>query len=283
VRHALNLGTGGAYADPRTLVDLVVAAERSGWDGVLLEDYVVYQSMAGVATADSWTVLAAAAVRTERIMLGTAVTPLARRRPWHVAREVTTVDHLSGGRAVLGVGVGDLEPGFTAFGEQTALRDRAARLDESLAIITGLWTGEPFAFRGRHFQVDEIVFRPVPRQRPRVPIWVGGVWPRRGPVRRAARWDAAMLGFKEGPDGRDVDMQPDDVRALVEEVGRLRGGSLDRFDFVMGGSARTPDEGAARERVRAMAAAGATWWVEWIAPCEPEVAFATVRRGPLRT
>src|SRR5262249_27293345 len=132
MRHCLSLATGGAYADPRTLLELVVAAERSGWDAVLLEDYIVYQSMDGTPTADSWTVLAAAAVMTTRIRLGTAVTPLARRRPWHLAREVTTVDRLSGGRAILGVGLGDRELSFTAFGEEGELRLRAELVDEAL-------------------------------------------------------------------------------------------------------------------------------------------------------
>jgi alkanesulfonate monooxygenase SsuD/methylene tetrahydromethanopterin reductase-like flavin-dependent oxidoreductase (luciferase family) len=193
---------------------------------------------------------------------------------------VTTVDRLSGGRAVLGVGVGDLEPGFTAFGEETELRGRAERLDEALRIVTGLWSGEPFSFSGRHFTVEEVTFRPTPIQRPRVPVWVGGVWPRRGPVRRAARWDAAMLGFKEGADGKDVEMQPEDVRALAAEVRRQRG-PLDGYELVMGGGARRPDEDDAREHMRAMAAAGATWWIEWVAPCGPEDAFRQVRRGPI--
>lgn len=281
MRYGLNLASGGPYADPRNLVELAVAAEQSGWDAVLLEDYVVYQSMAGTPTVDSWTVLAAAAVRTERILLGTAVTPLARRRPWHVAREVTTVDRLSGGRAILGVGAGDLEPGFTAFGEETDLRIRAERLDESLEIVTGLWTGKPFSFAGRHFTVSEIVFQPTPVQQPRVPIWVGGVWPRRGPVRRAARWDGAMLGWKDGPSGTEVEMQPEDLRTLANEVERRRGGPLDGFDFVMGGRGRLDDEGAERTHQRDMALAGATWWVEWIQPCPPEEALAKVTRGPL--
>lgn len=280
MRHCLNLATGGAYADPRTLIELMVAAERSGWDAVLLEDYIVYQSMDGIPTADSWTLLAAAAVMTTRISLGTAVTPLARRRPWHVAREVTTVDRLSGGRAILGVGVGDSELSFTAFGEEAELRVRAELLDEALRIVTGLWTGEPFSFSGRHFEVGEIVFQPTPVQRPRVPIWVGGVWPRRGPIRRAARWDGAMLGWKVGPEGKDVEMEPEDLRALVEEVRRQRG-SLDGYDFVMGGRERGPDDDADLEHLRAMAAAGATWWVEWVAPCSTEDALRRVTRGPL--
>jgi alkanesulfonate monooxygenase SsuD/methylene tetrahydromethanopterin reductase-like flavin-dependent oxidoreductase (luciferase family) len=282
MRHCLSLSTGGDYANPRTLVELTLAAEDSGWEALLLEDYIVYQSIDGIPTVDSWAVLAAAAVRTSRILLGTAVTPLSRRRPWHVAREVATIDHLSGGRAILGVGLGDLEPGFTAFAEETDLRVRAERLDEALAIIAGLWNGEPFSFAGRHFSVREITFRPPPVQRPRVPIWVGGHWPRRGPVRRATRWDGAMLGWKEGPEGRDVEMQPNDVRELVTEVGRLRG-SLDGYEFVMGGRERREDEDAERAHLRAMEAAGATWWMEWVARCTPEEAFLKVRRGPLRT
>jgi len=157
---------------------------------------------------------------------------------------------------------------------------RAELLDEGLKIVTGLWTGEPFAFSGRHFKVSEIVFQPTPVQHPRVPIWVGGLWPRRGPIRRAARWDGAMLGWKVGPEEKDVQLHPDDLRALVEEVQRHRG-SLDGYEFIMGGGQRPADEDAERERLRAMAAAGATWWMEWVAPSSPEEALRQVARGPL--
>src|SRR5436190_24311266 len=119
--------------------------------------------------------MAAMATRTRRVRIGALVTPLARRRPWKVARETVTLDHLSGGRLVLAVGLGALDDGgFGKVGEPTDPRTRAERLDESLAILTGLWTGLPFGFQGRHYQVDEMTFSPGPVQRPRIPIWVAG-------------------------------------------------------------------------------------------------------------
>jgi len=124
MRYGLALPTGGECGDPRFLVELAVLGERSGWDGVFLEDYVLFQGAADAPTCDTWAVLAALAVRTERVLLGTMVTPLARRRPWVVARQAAAVDQLSGGRMVLGVGLGDTggsivsDASFTHFREE---------------------------------------------------------------------------------------------------------------------------------------------------------------------
>ena len=282
MRYTLGLPNGGACGDPLFLVDLARAAERSGWDAVLIEDYIDYR-VRDVPTCDPWIALAAMAMQTERVLLGTAVTPIARRRPWRVAQEVATLDRLSGGRAVLGVGVGDhRDPTFGQLGEETDLRTRAAMLDEGLTIIDGLWTGEPVDFSGRHYRVKGLALRLTPLQYPRVPIWVGGVWPRRGPVKRAARWDGAMLGWKVGEGGQEVEMTPADVRMLVAEIIRLRPQGLDGYDFVMGGRRRQPDEAAERAWLREIEAAGATWWMEWVPPGLAEEMRALVRRGPLR-
>jgi alkanesulfonate monooxygenase SsuD/methylene tetrahydromethanopterin reductase-like flavin-dependent oxidoreductase (luciferase family) len=282
MRHMLGLPNGGACGDPTFLAELAAEAERAGWEAVLIEDYVDYQA-GDMPTCDPWVGLAAIAMRTERVLLGTAVTPIARRRPWRVAQEVATLDRLSGGRAVLGVGAGDpRDTTFEKLGEETGLRTRAAMLDEGLSIIDGFWSGEPLQFQGRHYRVDGVALRLRPVQRPRVPIWVGGLWPRRGPVRRAARWDGAMLGWKVGPSDQEVEMTPDDVRALVAEIGRLRPQGLRGYDFVMGGRRRNPDEVAEREWLRDIEAAGATWWMEWLPPEPPGDMRAAVRRGPLR-
>jgi alkanesulfonate monooxygenase SsuD/methylene tetrahydromethanopterin reductase-like flavin-dependent oxidoreductase (luciferase family) len=137
------------------------------------------------------------ATRTTRLRLGTLVTALPRRRPWKLAREVLTLDHLSSGRAVLGVGLGDAatDRSFIKFGEPLDLRTRAEVADEALDIITGLWTARPFSYSGKHYHVEELTFIPAPIQQPRIPIWVGGTWPRRG--KRAYRRAFAFEGFAD--------------------------------------------------------------------------------------
>jgi len=281
LNHALSLPTGGECGDPRFLVELAEAAEAAGWDGVFLEDYICYQGDPSMPTCDSWAALAAIAVRTSRVLLATSVTPLARRRPWKVAREAAAIDQLSGGRFVLGVGLGDVgesivrDASFTSFGEETDARRRAEMLDEALEIVAGLWTGEPFSFRGKHFVVEEVTFLPRPVREPRIPIWVGGGYPNRGPTRRAARWDGSML-YKETHGGPWEDMTPDDIRALRELAGPRP------YEVAVCGRGRGDDWDAERDWIRAVGDAGATWWVEWVPPGEREAMRAAVERGPLQ-
>src|SRR2546429_3125812 len=131
MRFALNLGNGGPCADPRTMADLAALAEDAGWDGVFLEDYIVYQNQTGILTYDPWICLAAMAMRTNRIRLGTTVTPLPRRRVAKLAAEAVALDHLSGGRLTLGVGLGDAwDVAPSNMGEQTDARVRAEMVDE---------------------------------------------------------------------------------------------------------------------------------------------------------
>lgn len=274
--HGLALPTGGECGDPRLLVELAQRAEVAGWDGIFLEDYLFYQGDPTAPTSPTWPVLAAIAVRTTRLMLGVEVTPLARRRPWSVAREVAAVDQLSEGRAVLGVGLGDVgdhvlaDASFTHFAEKNDPRSRAELLDEALEIIAGLWTSEPFSFRGKHFSVDEVTFLPPPIQRPRPPIWVGGGYPHRRPVERALRWDGACLyNAKHGP------LPPEAVADL-----RARAGGR-RWTIAVGGSPRRDDWEAEREHIGAVQAAGADWWTEWVEPSDRDTMRAIVDRGPL--
>jgi alkanesulfonate monooxygenase SsuD/methylene tetrahydromethanopterin reductase-like flavin-dependent oxidoreductase (luciferase family) len=191
---------------------------------------------------------------TSRVRLGTMVTPVARRRPWVLARQVATVDHLSAGRAVLGVGLGipaDLEYG--ALGEPVEAALHAARLDEGLAVIDRLWSGERVTHAGPHYRVDDLVFRPAPIQRPRVPIWSAAALPARAGVRRAARWDGVAPIYIDGNDLRPV--TPDEVAGVVAEVRELRPADAP-FDVVVWAVA--PDEPLRR----AYAEAGATWLIE---------------------
>jgi alkanesulfonate monooxygenase SsuD/methylene tetrahydromethanopterin reductase-like flavin-dependent oxidoreductase (luciferase family) len=154
MKFAVDISPAGPWGDPRTLAELAALAERSGWDGVFLEDYVFYPG--GLDTYDPWVTLAAIALATERIRLGTMITPLPRRRPWKVAAEAMTVDRLSGGRMILGVGSGDpASVDMTRLGEAEAARTRAAMLDEALEVIDGLWRGEPLSFEGANYSLDD--------------------------------------------------------------------------------------------------------------------------------
>ena len=247
----------GPFADPARLADLAARAESAGWDGFLVWDHVIYDPSFH-PIGDVWVGLAAVAMRTRRLTIGTMVTPLARRRPWKVARETVSLDRLSGGRFVLGVGLGDpVQWEYGYFGEETDPRVRAARLDEALAVVAGLWTGEPFRFDGRHFTVAEVTFKPTPVQRPRIPVWVGGWWPHKPPLRRAARWDG-MAPIKWGGE-----LDPDELAQAVAYVDRHRPGGTP-FDVVVSGRTGPGPEDAGR--IAAYAAAGATWWLEDISP-----------------
>ena len=272
MQYGVALPTGGECGDPTFLVELAESAERTGWEGVFLEDYICYQGDPAAPTCDTWTALAAIAMRTTRVILGIEVVSLTRRRPWKVAREALTVDRLSEGRLVVGVGIGDNgDPGYTHFGEELDLRVRAEMLDEGLMILDGLWRAEPFSFRGKHFRIDEVTFLPPPVQKPRIPIWIGGGYPNPRAVERALRWDGSCMYRRDGGP-----LRGDDVR----ELRRLAG---DRpWTQAVGGSPRREDVDEELEHRRDVAAGGAEWWVEWVEPGDRETMRAAVERGPLR-
>src|SRR6266852_4082326 len=189
-------------SDPAGLVELGVATERAGFDGYFLWDHIVFSNTGdGPPIVDPWLVLSVVAARTSRISIGTVVTPVPRRRPWQLARTTTTLDRLSGGRVVLGVGIGSPAYGdFGIFHEPSGDRERAELLDEGLDVLAGLWSGERFSYSGKHLTVDPVRFLPVPVQRPRIPVWVAGVLPATRPIARAARWDG-MVPIRFDADG----------------------------------------------------------------------------------
>ncbi|MDX1534398.1 MAG: LLM class flavin-dependent oxidoreductase [Thermoplasmata archaeon] len=277
MERAIDLPIQGIEGNPRTLVEYAVLAEKAGWEGVSLEDYVSYYREGPLF--DPWLVLAAIAARTERIRMDISVSPLARRRPWKVAREAVTLDHLSDGRFTLGVGVGDdTDQSFTHFaGEATDLRSRAKRLDETLEILEGLWSGKPFAFQGEHFQLEEVTFEPRPVQRPRIPIWVGGGWPREGPLNRAARWDGAIF-YKVSTDGQFHEMTPDDIAAIRAAIDERRSSGRP-FQLVEGGETPGDDPAAARAKLGPMVEAGLTNWHEFL-PSDPKAMRRRIEAGP---
>jgi alkanesulfonate monooxygenase SsuD/methylene tetrahydromethanopterin reductase-like flavin-dependent oxidoreductase (luciferase family) len=237
--------------EPRTIADLAAEAEESGWDGVFYYDAI---AIGDDPMHDPWVVMTAMAMRTERVRIGAILTPPARRRPWKLAREAMSLDRVSGGRLVLPVGLGVTDDaGFGNVGEPTDNRIRGELLDESLEILAGLWSGEPFAFEGRHYHFGPMTFRPPPVQRPRIPIWVAASWRYPKSISRAVRWDGVL------PQTDD----PETIRQIVEfarQSGR-EGIGPGGWDVVVDGKSR-PGDARAVARVKELARAGATWWVE---------------------
>jgi alkanesulfonate monooxygenase SsuD/methylene tetrahydromethanopterin reductase-like flavin-dependent oxidoreductase (luciferase family) len=280
MRFALDLTIFGEYADPILLSDLAVAAESAGWDGFFLWDHT--STARAPQVTDPWIALAAIAVRTERLMVGPMVTPLARRRMTKLARETVALDHLSGGRLILGVGLGaHHEREFSAFGDEGDPKVRARILDESLALLDQLWSGEPVAFEGEHLRTVAEPFLPTPLQQPRIPIWVAGLWPNKRPMRRAAAWDGAFP-IKSGG-GFEYQMTPAemaDTLAFVESERTSDG----PFDLVHAGLL-SGDRDADEAFVRPYIEAGVTWWLEHIYPGRMTVAETRefIALGPPRT
>jgi alkanesulfonate monooxygenase SsuD/methylene tetrahydromethanopterin reductase-like flavin-dependent oxidoreductase (luciferase family) len=273
VRFALDFPTSGEYGQPRLLVELAREAENAGWDGCFVWDHLHVGDAEPVA--DAWIALAAMAAATARIRLGPLVTPLFRRHPWQVARESVTLDHLSGGRLILGVGLGS-----DVFGEISSIdgplddRIRAEMLDESLAIIAGLWSGARITFAGKYYRVREAQFVPTPLQSPRIPIWIAGTWPRKAPFRRAAHYDGAVPVMGDF----SSTLAPADVARLLESVRHSRPGR--HFDIVQFGTT-SGDSEQDRKVVTPYARAGATWWVESIVPARQLAEVRSrIRRGP---
>ncbi|MFQ5951007.1 MAG: LLM class flavin-dependent oxidoreductase [Candidatus Geothermarchaeales archaeon] len=274
----------GDCADAHTLAGLARDAEGAGWDGFFIWDHISRYSDSGMV--DPWIALAAIAINTERIRIGPMVTPLPRRRPWKVARETASLDNLSGGRMVLGVGLGVPENrrDFEYLGEPSDAKVRATMLDEALDVLTGLWSGEPFSYRGQHYRLKETLFLPTPIQSPRIPIWVAGMWPKKAPFRRAARWDG-VFPLKLGLDER---LKPEDLRDILTYIKKHRAGGM-VFDVVHSGVTSGRDREQDADMVARYAEVGVTWWLEvtWLQkdiekwrPSSLEEMQARIRRGP---
>lgn len=268
--------------DLGTVLDLTVAAEEAGWDGVFYWDGIYIEGAGPMY--DPWVVMAGMALRTSRVRIGAMLTPVPRRRPWKLARETVTLDHLSHGRLILPVGLGALDDGgFGKVGEPTDRKTRAELLDEGLAVLTGLWSGEPFSFHGQHFHVTEMTFLPKPAQQPRIPIWVVGAWPRERSMRRVLRYDG-LLPNKIGEDGSQATIGPADIAAMKAWIAERRDPAQGPFDIVMEGETPADDPERAAETVRAWAEAGATWWLEsrWSSMNDAAPVRERIMAGPPR-
>ena len=284
MRFAVYLANFGTYADPHAVVRVARAAEAAAWDGLFLWDHLAPPDSEPLATpvTDPWVAMAAIAARTERLRLGIMVVALARRRPWKVAREAASMDHLCGGRFALGAGLGSGERSeFEAFAEEADRRVRADRLDEGLEIVDGLWSGAPYRFTGRHYRVEEAEFVPRPVQRPRIPIWIAGRWPARRPFRRAARWDGVFPTF-EGVGHAEMPTPERFAEAVRYTLEHRDAG--EPFDVALEGQTEGGDRRADAAVVERFAEHGLTWWVEklgWFRGTVDEVR-ERIRHGPPR-
>jgi len=258
MRFGVYLPNFGPYGDARALAQLARDAEGAGWDGFFVWDHVAGWSLPMV---DPWVALAAIAVHTRTIRIGTTVTPIPRRRPWKLAREAVSVDHLSGGRLTLGVGIGGGDPEWAHLGEEADPKTRGAMLDEALRVLIGLWSGEPFSFAGSYYHIENARFLPKPVQQPRIPIWVGGNWPNKPPFRRAAAWDGAFPLFSVEDNAQEMAHLAAAVRYLREHRTQDR-----PIDVVCMGVTSDAASKEAVELVEQRAEAGATWWLESLTP-----------------
>jgi alkanesulfonate monooxygenase SsuD/methylene tetrahydromethanopterin reductase-like flavin-dependent oxidoreductase (luciferase family) len=265
VQFGITIPPFGEWFDPRILAGLGKEAEDAGWDGFFLWDHLLFGP---VPVVDVWVALTAIALSTRRIRIGPMVTPVPRRRPTTLARQVVSVDHLSAGRLILGVGIGAGPWEWEYLGEERDLRARAAMLDEGLEVLVGLISGQPVHHQGDHYTVDGELpggrraaqFLPASVQTPRVPIWVGGTWPKERPFRRAARWDGAFPMKVEGEM-----LTPDEIRSLGAYIARFRTTS-EAFQLVTAGITPGDDPARGAQLVSTYADAGLTWWLEDIHP-----------------
>lgn len=265
--------------DARTAADFAHQAEQAGWDG-----FFVWEPVWGI---DAWVALTAAAMQTERIRLGTMLSPISRMRPWKLASESATLDNLSNGRVILSVGLGAPDSGFTSFGEVTDRKTRAELLDEGLELLTGLWRGMPLNYHGKHYHVEvseKTLFTPPPPppvQQPRIPIWVVGAWPRQKSMQRVLRYDG-LLPNVIGEDGkvRMSPATPDEIYQMKAYIDANRTQTTP-FDIVVEGETPGDDHQKAVAVVQPYVEAGATWWIEalWTQP-EQEKVLQRLQQGP---
>ncbi len=277
MKFGLDVGTSGDFANPRKLVDLAVQAEKSGWDGFFVWDVLFTDQSMNESVIDPWITLAAIAMNTERIRIGAFMTPLARRRPWLVARQTATLDQLSNGRLVFGAALGYQELDFMPFGEDYDPKVRAKKLDEGLEILTGLWTGDTFSFHGDYYQVDHARFLPKPVQLPRIPVWTAGGWPRHKPLERAAKWDGVyLMAVNQTTQER---LTPREIREISAYIQARRTGK-EAFEIAVNVEGPA-DSKAAVDVAQSYQEAGATWWVE-LSPDTVEEYGQRIRKGPPR-
>ena len=264
------------YTTPRVVARLAQLVEETGWDGCFLGDAIWCE--------DPMIGLAAAAMSTSRIRLGTMITPVPLRIPWKLASESLALDHLSNGRLTLGLGAGAVWMGWNAFPDEvTDPGVRAEMLDETIDILTLLYKREQFDYDGKHYHVkltrlDLVHYPPRPVQQPRVPLWCVGIWPRMKSMQRVLKCDGVIVEA-QAADNKPRDVTADDVRGIKAYVDANRSTSTP-FDIVLNGNVAALDRAGLQDKLLPLSEAGATWWIEGLWEGSEEAAAERIRRGP---
>jgi alkanesulfonate monooxygenase SsuD/methylene tetrahydromethanopterin reductase-like flavin-dependent oxidoreductase (luciferase family) len=263
------------FAEPNRVVALSRQLEDSGWDGLFLWDHML--ATPGMPVADPWVIMAAVATVTERIRLGALVTPLPRRRPWVLSRQMATLDQLSDGRLIGGIGLGgDGWSEFSAFGEAVDPVIRGQMLDEALELVQRFLTGEAVSFHGSHYVVDSPPLLPRPRQHP-LPMWGAVRWPNRRPLARIAKLDGCFPIFASS--GGMPPPDPADIAALHTQLVDL--GARSDIDIAVECELSLEEPSSIPATVAALEHAGVTWILESFPPgAAPERVAGVVRKGP---
>lgn len=269
---ALKYGVVMPVFDVDSAVKIAAEAENAGWDGFFMAD--------GMWGLDTWICLSAAATQTERIRLGTLLTPLSIMRPWKLASQAATLDNLSNGRVTLTVGMGAVDIGFDNFGEATDLRTRAELVDEGLDIITKMWHSEPFHHKGKHYQIDltdSVPKIPASIQKPRIPIWIVAAWPRPKSMKRTLCCDGIVPIVKpKGGVSRPV--EPGDLQEIKNWIQKQQNKEVP-FDYVIEGRT-SGNEDKDLPVIQAWKEAGMTWWIESLWDAPPDERLLRMRQGP---
>jgi alkanesulfonate monooxygenase SsuD/methylene tetrahydromethanopterin reductase-like flavin-dependent oxidoreductase (luciferase family) len=276
VKFAINFANFDYLSDVKTLIDLAVDAEKSGWDAVFLWDHVnlILDGFGGGGPhADPWIALGLIAEHTESVLLGTSITPIARRRPTKLAREVLTVHQLAGDRFIFGAGAGVAPSEFDAFGDEVDLRLRADMLDEGLQILQELWSGKDIDHQGEHYHVKS---SPFVSGGVDIPIWIAATWPNLRPFRRAAKYDGVFAVKHDFV----TPLTADEVAEMATYIANHR--ESDAAYNLSIAANTTDDVQADLARAQSLEAAGANWWLDGGNPgAESLESLRTrVRRGP---
>jgi hypothetical protein len=273
---AMKFGLALPYGSARSAANLARAAEQAGWDGVFLGDAIWCQ--------DPMIALAAAAMLTERIRLGTMVIPVPLRIPWKLASESVALDHLSNGRLTLGLGAGAVWMGWKAFPDEvTDTKERAEMLDETIEILTLLYQRKQFDYDGKHFHLkltlmEEMHYPPKPVQQPRIPLWVVGVWPRMKSMQRILKADG-LLPMKINAEKQFEQVTPDDLREMKVYIDANRTLTTP-FDYVIEGKTAGMSAQQIQDTLGPWAEAGATWWIDGLWEMTEEQVLEHIHQGP---
>jgi alkanesulfonate monooxygenase SsuD/methylene tetrahydromethanopterin reductase-like flavin-dependent oxidoreductase (luciferase family) len=272
----LKFGLALPYTGARAIANLAQLAEESGWDGVFVGDAVWCE--------DPMISLTAAAMVTQRIRLGTLITPVPLRKPWKIASESIALERLSNGRLTLGLGTGAVWMGWQAFPDETSdAKSRAEMLDETIEILTLLYQRKQFDYEGKHYhlkltELDEQYYPPRPIQQPGIPLWAVGLWPRVRSIRRALKCDGIIVE-KINSEGTGEEATPADIRELRGFVEANRALSTP-FEIVMSGQTSALEPDRAKEKFAGLAEAGLTWWVEGFWGDAEEKVADYIKQGP---